>query len=256
MKIYFKCTFKFGIGYQIGEYRTETHELTHISERDESIKQSMSRKIADTLQTQIGRSMLLAVDETGQLFVGIFGLIFGEYVKYVNAVFVGESPRETLQVFLYFCSNYRRANELLLASISRDESPYSKTGFTVDASRIQTLLEGSERIRCEVEEFPSSPSTHLVFATRDTFSDHRIDLLYIFKEPPILRLEHIRDDMEQIESTESISEIFVSKTKKLSGHMLLLVAALLVIIIALTILYLCERAHTVELPVQQEPISK
>ena len=121
MIIYYKCNFKLGKGYYISSYDTVGKHQKIILEKDDIIRQNMSNSIAYAFMTQVGRSMYLASDEDGNLFVGVFGLIGGNYDKYVNAVFCDNNKDLMCKVFSYFCNHYSIANQMLLDSVMRND---------------------------------------------------------------------------------------------------------------------------------------
>jgi len=213
MKIFLKCSFKSSRGFRIGEYDPQTRKLSFVSEKDSVIRERMSKEPAKLLQIQLGRSMVLAADETGALFTAVLGLVEGDYDKYVNAVFIGETPMETMGIFLYFCRNYQEANQALMDCVFRLPEPKGELEFGVNKIRMASFLESaagqvySERIKGlpapKALAAPGprtlTPSAAYAFITSETYADYRQKLSEIFQEPPAACYENIGSDMSVIE---------------------------------------------------------
>lgn len=141
MDIFYRCSFKSSNGYKMAKYDTASHFLCFIDENDSGDKKGMSDTICDTLYNELGRSMILASDEHGKLFLGIYKLIEGDYDKYVNVVFTDDDKGKIFQVFCLFRSKYCMANECLLNTVKRIPPDENGLEFSIDEKAMEYLLQ-------------------------------------------------------------------------------------------------------------------
>ena len=119
MQIFYKCSFKSSNGYKLACYDYNLNELHYIAEDNEIYKEKISKTILSTFNYSLGRSMVLASDETGCYFFGTYGLIEGNNDKYVNAVFADNDSVNIFKLFHLFCIQYNQSNVNLQNTVRR-----------------------------------------------------------------------------------------------------------------------------------------
>lgn len=236
MKIYFKCSFKASKGYRTNIYDSLTKELKYVSECDDEYHKYIPRTIAATLQSQLGRSLCLASEEYGRLFVGIYNLIEGDYDKYVNAVFIDDNRMLISQVFSYFCQNYKEANDRLMHSIIRaDNNP---SGFIIDEENILSLIESIKNSGKDGNCYEKIKNNELIaFVSRDKYRDYQLNLEDIFSTKYMKSKDNICDETGQIFDVsvfdkKSILSARQLKVPKIVVYLIILLAVLFTLIVA------------------------
>lgn len=175
MVIYYKCSFRASHGFRIGKYDLHTDTLSFVSEKSNEKSVSLPKTIEYTLSHQLERCMLLATDENGYSFLGIYGLSDGNYDKYVNVVFYDQNnPHNIFALYDYLCSNQKSTMNLILKSIQRaSEEIYIKTNleFTVQKETVKKLISNavSSQKHYPIKKFP--PNFANAFITTDEYDN-------------------------------------------------------------------------------------
>lgn len=196
MKIYFKCSFKSSDGYRTGLYDISSKQLTYISDCKDEYYKYMSEAVAQTLQNQLGRTMCFASDEHDKLFVGVYNLIEGNYDKYVNAVFMDDDRILVSKVFLYFCKNYRKANELLMHSVNRMDN--SLLGFLIDENIIDSFIRTIKMESKGSDYKQIRSSTLIAFVSKDKYEDYQLNLADTFDTRYMIKKDNVSDMESQV----------------------------------------------------------
>ena len=144
MYIYYKCSFKSSDGYKLGQYDADSDTLVYISERDGEDRRNLSEVAFSTFRNELGRSMMLASDEQGYFFLGVYKLIERDYEKYVNTIFADKDCEKIVKLFLLFCSQYKWANSVLSNSVKRVEADESGLEFSIVKEEIANLLKSAD----------------------------------------------------------------------------------------------------------------
>ena len=144
MIVYFKCSFRSSHGFTMSRYDIENKQLSFLSEKSSSSDNLISKTAEYTLSHELGRCLVLATDENGHYFFGIYRLIEGNDDKYVNAVFYDNSDQNRiLSLYDYFCNNQYDATKQLMNSVMRiKETSYNDTNleYSIDSHQIDFIV--------------------------------------------------------------------------------------------------------------------
>lgn len=143
MHIFYRCSFKSSNGYKTADYEYDAGSLIFIDESHMFRQGKISETILSTLNYALGRSMVLATDELGNYFFGVYNLIEGDYDKYVNAVFTDKNRGKICQLFFLFCSAYQDANRMLLNTVKRIPMDSKGLEFSVSKKDLEILMKAS-----------------------------------------------------------------------------------------------------------------
>lgn len=202
MVIFYKCSFRASHGFGIGKYDTDTNQLSYISEKSAEIENALPKTVEYTLSHQLGRCLLLATDENGNYFLGVYRLIEGNDDKYVNAIFYDcDNPQYIIALYEYFCSNQKSASLRLLESIQRtgsEEYDESCLEFAVQSGIIKELLNDALPSCSERETKKTSPNSILAFITTDEYENYQIAIEDKFSVNKMFLCEKYNSDTEMI----------------------------------------------------------
>ena len=202
MIIFYKCSFRASHGFGIGKYNTDTNQLSYISEKSEEIENALPKTVEYTLSHQLGRCLLLATDENGNYFLGVYRLIEGNDDKYVNAIFYDcDNPQYIIALYEYFCSNQKSSSLRLLESVQRASSvEYDKSclEFTVRSEIIKELLNDALSSSSEKETKKIAPNSILAFITTDEYDNYQIAIEDKFSVNKMFLCEKYNTDTETI----------------------------------------------------------
>lgn len=180
MIIYFKCSFRSSHGFTLSSYDTKTNQLCYLSEKSRESGNVIPKTIEYTLSHQLGRCFILATDENGDYFFGVYRLIEGNDDKYVNAVFYdNKRPQNIITIYEYFCNNQKKATTAILDSIKRanlEEYAYSNLEYIVRKDVIKNLFSGMFSDLSEKNFKMADPNSVLAFITTDEYSDYQITI--------------------------------------------------------------------------------
>lgn len=180
MIVYFKCSFRSSHGFTMSRYDIENKQLSFLSEKSSSSDNLISKTVEYTLSHELGRCLVLATDENGHYFFGIYRLIEGNDDKYVNAVFYDNSDQNRiLSLYDYFCNNQYDATKQLMNSVMRiKETSYNGTNleYSIDSHQIDFIVSNAHVNAVNKETKAFSPNTLLAFITTDEYSDHQNNL--------------------------------------------------------------------------------
>lgn len=212
MVIFFKCSFRSSHGFSMGKYDVDSMLLKHISEKDSNSSSLIPKTIEYTLSHQLGRCLILATDENGHYFFGVYRLIEGNDDKYVNAVFYApEDPQRILNLYDYFCSNHKSSSLMLLRSVTRvDDTTYvaSRLEYTIDNNTIRNLIYNSNYDSSsnakEYKRYP--PNALLAFITTDEYADYQIALEDKFSTNKMFLCEHSDANLEKIANYQLVNK--------------------------------------------------
>lgn len=203
MVIFYKCSFRASHGFRIGKYDTGTGQLSYVSEKSSELRKAIPDAVEYTLSNQLGRCLLLAADENGNCFLGVYGLVEGNDDKYVNAVFYdGENPRHIIALYEYFCSNQKSASVRLLESVqrtSREEYRESLLEFTIRTQIITELLHDALS-SCPDKGPAGNTASNAVFAfiTADKYDNHQVVIEDKFTVNRMYLCEEYNTDTETV----------------------------------------------------------
>lgn len=143
MDIILKCSFKNSNGFKISKYDVSSGELEFLPENAGGTGSQIPRTIMYTLNYQLGHCIILATDENGHLFLGIYRLVEGNDEKYVNAIFYAPDEQyKIIDLYNLFCSQQASFSNKLLSSVVRVDniSDESKLQYTVDHEIIDEMF--------------------------------------------------------------------------------------------------------------------
>ena len=201
MMIYFKCSFKSSNGFKIGKYNPQDDSLVYVRESKEELKEAgIPDAVEFTLKNQI-RGTLLATDENGQFFFGVYRLIEEDDDKFVSAVFCSENQETAFQLYQLFCKNYAQKNIQLLDCVNRkkiDMLDKDALEFQIDAKKLSGLLQEAKQERIHLPEITVIPDAILAFITENTLADYRLTLGTGFYTEKIFLCEHITPEQPSV----------------------------------------------------------
>lgn len=231
MYIYYKCSFKSSNGYKLGRYDADSDTLAYISERDGEDRKSLSKAAFSTFRNELGRSMMLASDEQGHFFLGVYKLIEGDYEKYVNTIFVDKDSEKIAKLFFLFCSRYKWANSVLSNSVKRVEADESGLEFSIVKEEIDIILKAADATE-KKELFKSGSGMLLAFVTEDDYNDYveRIEQKCKLRVLNTSIVKNIPHGKESIEIEDEIGRTSFLLPKSARYVIILLVAILLVLV--------------------------
>lgn len=239
MIIFYKCSFKSSHGFSIGKYDTNQNRLSFVSEKSNERDVTFPKTIEYTLSYQLGRCLLLATEENGYYFFGVYRLIEGNDDKYVNAVFYDrDNPKKILAMYNYFCTNQKDASNYLMQSIQRaSEEQYAKTNleFKVQTESINQLIHNAEASYTEITIKNSPPNFIYAFITTDKYNDYQIvleDKFSITKKTFLC--ENYNTESNIIENYQ----LAIQRIKKSSLKIPIILGGIILLIIILLILLL------------------
>lgn len=200
MVVFFKCSFRSSHGFSLSRYDIERKELSFLSEKSNNLNRSIPQTIEYTLSHQLGRCLILATDEDGSYFLGIYRLIEGNDDKYVNAVFYDPgNPRRIIALYNYFCDNqYSATRKLLKAVLRTDDADSTNLEYEISDEKIQGILSDSEMYVSAAEIKTCSSNFLLAFITTDEYTDYQITLVEKFNTTKMFRSEHFDVNSEKI----------------------------------------------------------
>lgn len=202
MIIYFKCSFRSSHGFTMSRYDIENKQLSFLSEKSSSSDKLIPKTVEYTLSHQLGRCLVLATDENGHYFFGIYRLIEGNDDKYVNAVFYDNSDQNRiLSLYDYFCNNQYDATKHLVDSVRRiEETSYNDTNleYSIDSHQIDFIVPDAYVNVVNKKTKACSPNTLLAFITTDKYSDYQIILEEIFNVRKMFLYENFDVNNNQI----------------------------------------------------------
>ncbi len=169
MQIFYNCSFKSSNGFRMVNYEYGENRVTCLDEKAD--REKFSPSVLSTLRYGLGRSMLLAIDETGCCFLGIYNLISGNYDKYVNAVFWDFDREKILKLFFLFCYRYQDAKNMLQNTIERIPPDENGLEYCVIKSEVENLIKLSANEEVALD-FGNTKSRLLAFITEESCSDY------------------------------------------------------------------------------------
>lgn len=184
----------------MSRYDTDRNELSFLSEKSNNSNGSIPKTIEYTLSHQLGRCLILATDENGSYFLGVYRLIEGNDDKYVNAVFYDpDNPRRIMSLYNYFCENQKSAVRKLLNAILRTEDAASTNlEYKIREDELQCILSGADMYVSAKEIKACSSNLLLSFITADEYADYQITLGEKFNTTKMFRCEHFDVNSEKI----------------------------------------------------------
>ena len=182
MIVYFKCSFRSSHGFTMGRYDIDTKQLNFLSEKRNDSDNLIPKTIEYTVSHQLGRCLVLATDENGYYFFGVYRLTEGNDDKYVNAVFYDiNNQNQIIALYNYFCSTQCDSTKKLISSVKRVEGTLynnSNLEYEIDSEVIgfivsNTNVNADNRNR---QTKHCSPNSLLAFITTDKYNDYQIIL--------------------------------------------------------------------------------
>lgn len=178
MIVYFKCSFRSSHGFAMSMYDVDCKQLNFLSEKSNASDNLIPKTIYYTLSHQLGRCLILATDENGHYFFGVYSLIEGNDDKYVNAVFYdNDNQNKIIALYNYFCNNQYVATKQLIKSVVRvDEVLYNASNleYSIDSRIIDSIVSNANAVSKGIKA--CSPNSLLAFITTDKYSDYQIVL--------------------------------------------------------------------------------
>lgn len=216
MIVYFKCSFRSSHGFAMSMYDVDCKQLNFLSEKSSASDNLIPKTIYYTLSHQLGRCLILATDENGHYFFGVYSLIEGNDDKYVNAVFYDKGDQnKIIALYNYFCSNQCAATEQLIDSVIRDNSSYNDTNleYSIDNRIIDSIVSNANNTSNEMKACP--PNSLLAFITTDTYSYYQIVLEEKFNVKNMFLSEKFNINDNQIPNYQRATKKYSSLFKSL-----------------------------------------
>lgn len=141
MHIFYKCSFKSSDGYKVAKYDGYSESLMYINEGIQYDRQEIPEVLQDTFLYSLGRSMLVATDENGQYFLGVYNLIEGNYDKYVNIIFTDVDSVKIMQLFSLLCRRYDECIKIMKSMVVRISPREDGLEFDIVKENLQWLLQ-------------------------------------------------------------------------------------------------------------------
>ncbi len=180
MIVYFKCSFRSSHGFTMSMYDMDRKQLNFLSEKSNGLDNMIPKTVEYTLSYQLGRCLMLATDETGKLFFGVYRLIEGNDDKYVNAVFYApEEQQKIIALFYYFCNHQYSAVKLLLDGIKRTDEKMNVSPdleYIIEDDIIMQIISNSNAYLETNEVNYDKPNVLLAFITTDKYNDYQVAL--------------------------------------------------------------------------------
>ncbi len=171
MRIFYKCSFKSSGGYKLACYDYDLDELHYIPEDDNIYKEKISKTVLSTFNYGLGRSMVLASDEAGGCFFGIYGLSEEDSGKYINAVFMDKENINIFYLFNLFCIQYNQSGIILKNTVKRKTADENGLEFFIVKEEIQRLLEAAAGTGLKFN-IRNSNNKLFAFITEENYSDY------------------------------------------------------------------------------------
>lgn len=170
MRIFYKCSFKSSGGYKLACYYYDLNELHYIPEDDDIYKEKISKTVLSTFNYGLGRSMVLASDEAGDCFLGIYGLSEEDSGKYVNAVFM-DNNINIFHLFNLFCMQYNQSGIILKNTVKRKTPDENGLEFFIVKEEVDRLLEAAAKTGLKFD-IRSGNNKLFAFITEENYSDY------------------------------------------------------------------------------------
>lgn len=232
MIVYFKWSFRSSHGFAMSMYDVDCKQLNFLSEKSNASDNLIPKTIYYTLSHQLGRCLILATDENGHYFFGVYELIEGNDDKYVNAVFYdNNNQNKILALYDYFCNNQYDATEQLIKSVVRvDEALYktSNLEYSIDSHIIDSIVYNANAVSKKIKA--CSPDSLLAFITTDEYSDYQIVLEEKFNVKKLFLLEKYNINDNQIPDYQCATKKSIPLTLTIGG-----VLGIIILIVALVI---------------------
>lgn len=170
MYIFYKCSFKSSNGYKVAKCSTDTYSLILLDEKKEN-SEEISKTIMTTLNYSLGRSMVLAIDENGDYFLGVYNLVEGDSEKCVSAIFSDPDYMKILKLFIFLCKHYKEGKSKLLKTITRISPREDGLEYMAVSEEIDRLIQAGEKESITSETY-SKPRKLIAFITEDNYKDY------------------------------------------------------------------------------------
>lgn len=210
MNIFYKCSFKSSNGYKIVKYNVDTCSLTILDERKTRDIEKYPKAIMATLNYNLGRSMIMATDEKGDYFLGLYNLVDDNFEKYVNIIFTDSDYAKIVKLFQFLCNHYKEGKDLLLDTIHRivPRKVTDELEYTVIREKIKQLINVTKNEDILITKC-SKIRKLMVFVTEDNYSDYHEKLVNNCKL-------NIKDVIikEQVKSNDNNLKVKLEANKK------------------------------------------
>lgn len=237
MRIYFKCSFKKSrLGYRVSVYDSKTgHQIATDSDLEQEIyKNSICKKIYNY---EIGKTIFLATDQNGDMFLAVLGLVEGQFDRYVNAIFCDTDANNIYKLFLTFCSDYENACKTLLDSMQRNDD--GDIGYRIDDSMIRKLCHEAENGEPEINIPQQSKEKLIALISEDDTTYYETELKRFFENQDFEKC--------QLDSSKKVSKEFIKrlndKVKKEGAvgkfSKIIIFVAIIVLVLLIMLLRLC-----------------
>lgn len=164
----------------MGRYDIDTKQLNFLSEKRNDSDNLIPKTVEYTLSRQLGRCLVLATDENGYYFFGVYRLTEGNDDKYVNAVFYDiNNQNKIIALYNYFCSTQCDATKKLISSVMRVESTLyndSNLEYEIDSEVIDFIVSNTNVNADNRKMKHCPPNSLLAFITTDKYNDYQIIL--------------------------------------------------------------------------------
>lgn len=217
MNIFYKCSFKSSNGYKVAKCSTDTYSLILLNESKHGTREEFPETIRSTLFYNLGRSMVLATDEKGDYFLGVYNLIEGDYEKYVNVIFTDPDYMKIARLFSFLCKLYKDGKIKLQKTIKRISPREDGLEYEVVREEIDKLIKVTENESVIIEKC-SKPRKLIAFVTEDSYMDYYEKLVEnckldvkdaVVKEQENAALEKINLQLKPVERKNHKIIIFI-----------------------------------------------
>lgn len=243
MHIYYRCSFRSSDGYKTADYQDDVDQLIPVDGSHTLSQEKMSKTIYSTLCYALGRSMVLASDELGNYFFGVYNLIEGDYDKYVNAVFTDTDREKICRLFVLFCDSYQKANQMLLNTINRIPMDQYGLEFSVSKKDLEILIQASNGAASRMVT-KQQKNQLFAFITEEYCSDHIEKLTECCNLciKNAIQVEQVRADQTSID----VENLTYRKQTRGILYILLCIVASLILLIGIIFAQRPKRDNAIE----------
>lgn len=171
MNIFYKCSFKSSNGYKVAKCSTDSYSLILLDENKKENGEEISKTIMTTLNYSLGRSMVLATDENGDYFLGVYNLVEGDSEKCVNVIFSDPDYMKILKIFIFLCKHYQEGKSKILQTITRISPREDGLEYMVVSEEVDRLIQAGGK-ESSITESYLKPRKLIAFITEDNYKDY------------------------------------------------------------------------------------
>ena len=233
MIVFYKCSFRSSYGYRTAKFDMSSQKTIAVNDSE------IPEAISFLLNTELNHNMVLATDENGFPFLGVFGMEDEECEKYINAVFIDPNdPHSILSLYHSFSQNYHSCIQSVVQSVERltGIDPISGLEYRIVPFSIPNEIQTSDSSRNQLS-LKALPCKQLfVFVSEDTYDDYKPQIERYFSVQSVHQFNHVSARNRKIDGYEATLSLFEKKHR--SWSTLLLGIGIFAVVLCLIVILL------------------